>query len=122
MERQKPVKRRTRMNKAQSTVVCRVFAEKEGEWEEIMGDERVERMGYSKEFLRTHINNKKKRLRNTPLVEESSSLSGDGYEDEEEPSLHKRRRDGMIELERRVTAMEETLNEIRELLRADEVK
>jgi hypothetical protein len=64
MHRQEEKKKtRRRMNKAQSTLVCEVFAENEGEWDMIMADRRVRRLGYSREYLSTHIGNKKKKIR-----------------------------------------------------------
>lgn len=117
MERE--VKQRNRMTKAQSQLVCDLYAATEGDWKSIMRDKRIKALGQSKEYLATHIQNKKKRVR---------MLARDEDEDDEEgaPTKKERRRNDTTML-KQVYARQEalelgqaeiqgTLSEILELL------
>lgn len=62
-EEEREIKRRNRMSTAESQLVSKVFGVWSGEWEMIMRDERIQALGQSKEYLATHLANKRKRLR-----------------------------------------------------------
>jgi cell division protein FtsB len=119
---EKEAKERNRMTKAQSHLVCELFASEEGNWKRIMADARIRRLGQSKEYLATHIQNKKKRVRQLAKQEEAVEEDENENEGETPPRIRKRPRiEELVErqeaLELTVAELQGTLSEILEELR-----
>jgi DNA-directed RNA polymerase specialized sigma54-like protein len=60
---EKQVKPRKRISKADSTIICTVFKEKNGKWDSIMADRRIKDMQVNQAFIQQHVNNKKKKVK-----------------------------------------------------------
>jgi len=118
---EKKGKTRKRMTRDQSTLVCQVFAENKGEWEKVMLDERIKRLGNSKEYLRTHINNKKKKIRGATYAPSKHKSSSEEEEEEhssdveEEGSPHKRKRGPPLDWEETESFSDDVSMSLREL-------
>jgi hypothetical protein len=44
-------------------MVCEYFTKHEGQWDKIMKEKRIKKLGFSREFFAIHLSNKKKRVR-----------------------------------------------------------
>lgn len=49
--------------KVASLLICKAYADYDGDWDAIQRDAKIKKLGCSKEFMSTHISNKKKRVK-----------------------------------------------------------
>lgn len=57
-------KQRRRLTKQQSIMLCEAYKVYKGKWDSIMNDKEVKALGFTQSFLRQHVNNKKKNVKN----------------------------------------------------------
>jgi len=52
-----------RISKDQSTYLCKLFENCNGKWDKIVSDKEVKCWGKKEEYLKQHVNNKKKKIK-----------------------------------------------------------
>jgi hypothetical protein len=66
---------RKRLSKEQSTLLCTTYTRLKGKWDSILADPSIKKLGYTKEFYASHINNKKKKIKKAVSEVDKGTIS-----------------------------------------------